>query len=238
MSDTEIERRFRAWINPLQFVSSVKPMPGTEAELPPVESVLKFMGPPDAPVSVEKAVGRYREISREKVRLFAAPAEDRILQKLVWPLRHAKCSYMFGHWMGAIAACGFVAEIAAIMLYDIWFTKRVEQGVKLSGKEAPSIPEFERMGQAERISTLREWDIIDDGVEMCFDLVHTKVTRYRQLWIHDGDTMPADTVEAYNAAVVVVVHAIGQETEEGRVILSEDLVAYLARSGMEPDSGA
>ena len=236
MNDSSIERRFRAWINPLQFVSSVKPMPGTKVELPPIDSLLQFLGPPDDHATVEKAIDRYRVISKEKIRLFAAPAENRILRKLVWPLRHAKSSYMVGQWLGTIATCGMIAEITAIMLYDIWFTKRMEQGLKLSGKEAPSIPEFERFGQSARIATLREWDIIDDGVEMCFDLVLSKVTRYRQLWIHDGDTMPADAVEAYHASVVVVVQAIGQETEEGRVVLSEDMIAYLARSGMEPGS--
>jgi hypothetical protein len=234
MSEPEIDRRFRAWINPLQFVSSVKPMPGTTSERPPVESVLDFLGPPDDKVSVEKAVERYREISKEKIRLFAAPAEGRILRKLVWPLRHAKASYMMGNWLGTIATCDLVAEIVAIMIYDVWFTKRTALGAKLSGKEAPPVPEVERMPQAQRISTLREWDIIDDGVEMCFDLILNKRNRYRQLWIHDGETMPADAVEAYHAAVVTVVHAIGQETDEGRVVLGEDLVSYLARSGMEP----
>ena len=234
MSDSEIDRRFRAWINPLQFVSSVKPMPGTAPELPPAESVLDFMSPLDDPISVEKAVERYRDISKEKIRLFAAPAEARILRKLVWPLRHAKGSYMMGNWLGTIATCDMVAEIAAIMLYDVWFTKRMELGAKLSGKEAPSIPEFERFSQEERIRTLREWDIIDDGVEICFDLIRSKKKRYRQLWIHDGQTMPADAVEAYHAAVVVVVRAIGQETEKGKIVLPEDLVHYLARSGMEP----
>jgi len=234
MSEQEIDRRFRAWINPLQFVSSVKPMPGTTSELPPVESVLDFLGPPDDKVTVRKAVDRYREISKEKIRLFAAPAEGRILRKLIWPLRHAKASYMMGNWLGTIATCDMVAEIVAVTMYDLWFTKRHELGLKTSGKEAPTIPEFERFPQTERISSLREWDIIDDGVEMCFDLILNKRTRYRQLWIHDGASMPADAVEAYHAAVVVVVHAIGQDTDEGRVVLPEDLVGYLARSGMEP----
>jgi hypothetical protein len=229
----ENERQFRAWINPLTFVSSVEPMPGTTLELPPPESVLDFMSAPDDPVSIEKVIERYREISKEKIRLFAAPAEGRILRKLVWPLRHAKSSYMMGMSIGTIATCDMVAEIAAIRMYDVWFTRRMAQKTKLSGKDAPSIPEFERFMQDDRIRTLREWDIIDDGVEMCFELILNKRKRYRQLWIHDGETMSADAVEAYHAAVVVVVNAIGQETEEGRIVLSEDLVAYLARSGLE-----
>ena len=234
MSEQEVDRSFRAWINPLQFVSSVKPMPGTTSKLPPVDSVLNFLGPPDDKVSVQKAVDRYRDISKEKIRLFAAPAEGRILRKLIWPLRQAKASYMMGHWLGTIATCDMVAEIVAVMTYDVWFTKHLEVGLKASGKEPPTIPEFERFPQAERIRALREWEIIDDGVEMCFDLILNKRTRYRQLWIHDGETMPADAVEAYHASVVVVVHAIGQETNEGRLLLPRDLVNYLARSGMEP----
>src|SRR5437868_5851009 len=42
-------------------------------------------------------VARYREIPREKPRLFAAPLVPGMLDKLVWPLRHAKAGYVTGN---------------------------------------------------------------------------------------------------------------------------------------------
>jgi hypothetical protein len=229
LKDKQPVRRYRAWINPLQFVSSVEPMPGMESTLPPVESVLDFTSPPDDPMTAEKAVRRYREISREKARMIAAPAIGRVLRKLVWPLRAAKASYMCGNWFATIAICDMVAEVVATMLYDIWLMQRARSGSKVSGQEPPTIAEFEKTAPAEKVEILRTWDVIDDGLEICFDVVNGRRARHRELWVHDRDTMAGDAVEAYHAAVFLAVRVIGQETENGQVVLSEDLAAYLNR---------
>ena len=47
------------------------------------------------------------------------PAEPTLLEKLVWPLRHAKGSYALGTHLGCIALCGMVGEMVAILLWDI-----------------------------------------------------------------------------------------------------------------------
>ena len=75
---------------------------------------------------MKSLIKRYKEISKEKVRFFAAPAEERILNKLVWPLRNAKASYMVGNYLGTIALCGMVSEMVAILLFDISDFKDIE----------------------------------------------------------------------------------------------------------------
>jgi hypothetical protein len=65
----------------------------------------------------EALAGRYREIAPEPVQLFAVPAEERILDKLIWPLRHAKASFMLGNHVGTIALGGMVAEMVAMLLF-------------------------------------------------------------------------------------------------------------------------
>ena len=66
--------------------------PGATPTEPTPESVLDFLCTPGVDSDVATLVRRGREISAEPEQLFAAPAEERILKKLVWPLLHAKGS--------------------------------------------------------------------------------------------------------------------------------------------------
>jgi hypothetical protein len=61
--------------------------------------------PPDAHLT-------FHQISPEPVRLVAVPAEQRILDKLAWPLRHAKASYMVGNYLAVIALYGMAEMVA------------------------------------------------------------------------------------------------------------------------------
>lgn len=85
-------RSITAWINPLAFLDiDAPPAPNLPAQ-PSPESVLAFMCPAVAPADMATLSQRYKEITSEPVALSVVPAEARILDKLVWPLRHAKAS--------------------------------------------------------------------------------------------------------------------------------------------------
>ena len=75
-------RPINAWINPLAFVEVDRALPGEAVEITS-EAILKFLCATSTPSDPETLVERYKEISGEPVRLFAAPAEDRILDKLI-----------------------------------------------------------------------------------------------------------------------------------------------------------
>jgi len=95
------ERHIKAFLNPLQFIHVDEPW---ASALPTNsishETIVQFLSTPGLSIDVKDFISRYREISSEKVRLFAVPYEDRILEKLGWPLRHAKSGYMVGNYMG------------------------------------------------------------------------------------------------------------------------------------------
>jgi len=107
------------FINPLAFLEVDEPWATHLNKTTTPENILEYMCTPGVNSKVEGFVERYKEISREKTRLFAAPVEDRILEKLVWPLRHSKACYMAGNYLGAIALCGMVSEMVAILLYEL-----------------------------------------------------------------------------------------------------------------------
>jgi hypothetical protein len=107
------ERAVRAQINPLQFLE-VDESRGFD-----LDGVLRFLCSTDLPRDTESFAVRYKEISDEEGQLFVVPAEQRILDKLIWPLRHAKAAYMTGNYLGTISLCGFVAEMVAVFRFDL-----------------------------------------------------------------------------------------------------------------------
>ena len=110
-------RVFKAWINPLAFIEVEFPSAGEPASISP-DTILSFLCPPGTPDDAKSLVERYKRISTGP-KLFAAPAEPRILEKLVWPLRHAKASYVVGNNLSVVALCGMVAEMVAVLLWQL-----------------------------------------------------------------------------------------------------------------------
>jgi hypothetical protein len=127
-----------AWINPLQILEIDEPwaQAAGEDEITP-KVFLDFLCTPGV-MSDEKSLReRYRQISAERSRLFAVPADPRILKSLVWPLRHAKAAYTVGNYLATISLAGIVAEMVALLLFDVAVTttqiglstKEVQEGL-------------------------------------------------------------------------------------------------------------
>ena len=192
-------RIFTAWVNPLQFIDvDVLRKPTT------LEMVMDFLCTPGMPSDLESVVGRYQEISTEPVRLVAAPAEDRILEKLVWPLRHAKASFMLGNYLGTVSLCGLVAEMVAILLWEMASVQI--NGQKMTEKDEKALFgwTFERLGQERRVAILLRYGIVDDRTKEAFEVIRTARNRYLHLWSKDYAGLSKDAVSAYQAAVSIL----------------------------------
>lgn len=183
-------------------------------------------------------VARYQEISVEKTRLFVAPAEDRILEKLVWPLRHAKSSYTLGNFLGTISLCGMVAEMVAILLFDITEPKINNRQMEKRDQEALFGRAFEKLDQNRRVEVLSAYGMIDEQTKQAFDLIRTTRRLYLHLWSQDHERLANDAVAVFQAAVLLVVRVIGQDVRDGKIILNPALTKYLERTGVyEPLEG-
>lgn len=229
------DKLIEIWLNPLQLLE-VDESRTSHAKQPDAETLLEFMCTPGISANLEGLISRYREISIEKRRLFAAPYEERILEKLVWPLRNAKASYMVGNYLGTISLCGMVAEMVAILFFEISDFKINDQPMTLTNQKALFGSDFEKLSQHRRVQILHTYNIIDDEIKTAFDLIRTKRRRYLHLWSQDHDRLPGDAVEIYNATVSIVVNIIGQDVQKGKLLLNPALVRYLDRSGIyEPE---
>ncbi len=226
------ERRLKAFINPLQFIHVDEPWASTLPDPVSHETIVQFLSTPGLSIEIKDLISRYREISTEKVRLFAVPYEDRILEKLVWPLRHAKSGYMIGNYLGTISLCGMVAEMVAMLISDISEFKINQKLMEKADQEALFGSEFEKLGQDRRVKVLKVYNIIDDETKRYFDTIRTARKRYLHLWSQDHESLPRDAVEVFQAAVALVARVIGQNVREGMFVLNPAIEKYLDRTGV------
>jgi hypothetical protein len=225
------DKLIEVFLNPLQFHEIDEPWASFQKGEPSLEAVLDFICIPGIGSDLRSLIKRYREISVEKTRLFAAPHEQRILDKLVWPLRNAKAAYMCGNYLGTIALCGMVAEMVAMLLFEI--TQFRLNNRPMSEKDQVSVfgRKFEKLGQERRVQILAAYAIIDKNLEDAFEGIRTIRNRYLHLWSQDHERLPLDAIKSFEAAVLLVVSAIGQNIKDGKLIMNPALVSYLERKG-------
>jgi hypothetical protein len=229
-------RVFDVFVNPIAFFEVDEPWAKQMAANLSLESVLGYACAPGLKSDLQSLVGRYREISKERKRLFAPPAEEHILSWLIWPLRHAKASYMFGNYLGTVALCGMVAEMATILRWEI-------ADITINGKSLDEDAEkelfgrtFEKLGQERRVDVLRAWGLINDELQTALNTVREKRRKYLHLYTCGHDQLAADAVAVFEAAVTVVVGVIGQDVRDGKIVLTPAMLRYLERIGvMRPD---
>jgi hypothetical protein len=232
------EIRFDAFINPLAF-THVDPerIPNSGLALTP-ESALSFLCTPGMRSDVVGIVERYREMGPVPVQLAVVPAEQRLLDKLIWPLRHARASYCVGNFLGVIALCGTVAEMLAILVWDL--SEPTLNGRRMTKADEKALlggGGFERLGQERRVEVLSAYGLISLEAKTEFSAVREIRRRYLHLWSQDHDVLPADAIRTFQATVRLMALVLGQEFQHGKVVLSPRLVKYLERQG-RADSGA
>ena len=220
-------------INPLAFPKLDFSSAPDSSDLPNDRDVLEFVCSPGVPADAASIASRYREIASEPVRLFAAPAERQILDKLVWPLRNARASYMVGNYLAVIALAGMVAEMVAILRWNI-------AEVSMNGQPMTSEIQkamfgnrtFERLGQEQSIKVLKACGLIDGAAKGRFETIRKIRNRYLHLWSQDHHSLPGDAVKSYHAAEALVVTIIDQNFSDGKMVISQELVKYLEREGV------
>ena len=225
----------KAWINPLAFIELEGPSADTTASIS-AEAILRFLCLPETAPDNKSFVERYKRISEGQEWLSVAPAETKILEKLVWPLRQAKASYILGNNLAAVALCGMVAEMVAVLLWRLAETKL--NGETLTEKYEAEIfgSRFDRLGQERRIKILSAYGIIAQADVKDFDKIRLTRNLYLHRWSEDHTGLSEDAEECFRAATRLVAKVIGQDFQDGEMRLNPRLWKYLQEKGVvEPD---
>jgi hypothetical protein len=225
---------FQAFINPLGFPEI--DLDSSKSATPSAEQLLDYLLCPQLDRGRDTLVERYREINDVSASLPIVPAEENILQKLIWPLRNAKSSYMLGNYLGCIALCGMVGEMVAILLWDI--SKLALQGKLLEKtmQEALLGSSFEKLGQERRTQVLRVLGLIGDEDVSAFDGLRLIRRRYLHFFSQPHRDVTTDAKEAFKSAVKVVTTVLGLSLGSDGVSIRPDLMGYLKeRSVIGPE---
>lgn len=215
------------FINPLQLLQIDSPWASLSKRDPIAQDILEFLCTPGVPSDVASLAARYQEISQEPVRLSVVPRDQRILEKLVWPLRHAKASYIVGNFLSTIALSGTVAEMLALFLFELSVVERVELK---DGKGAViSAEAFEKLGQSERVRTLAKNGRIDDPLKRQLDRIRAIRKKYLHFWSKDHDELPKDSLLIFQDTVAATVKAFGFGIANGAITLKPSVLEYLKR---------
>ena len=222
----------KVFLNPLTFVPAMGTSVAGAPSEPTPESVLDFLCTPGVDSDVAALVRRCREISTEPELLFAAPVDERILDKLVWPLLRAKGSYILGNYLGTISLCGMVSEMLAILIFEV--AEPEINGARMTEAAQRELfgSSFEKLGQERRVSILRAYGLINDALKMSFDRIRTTRRQYLHLWSKDYDKLSVDAVDCYRDALKIVASVLGQTIRDGKLVLDAKLTRYLRTQGV------
>lgn len=222
----------QVFVNPLIYFGSEFRSQGLIEGDASHASMMGFLCAPGTDSQIPALIARYNEISVEKNRLPAAPSEPTLLDRLVWPLRHAKGSYVVGNYLGAIALCGLVSEMAAILTFDMHNEsqdppryKKPDQ-VKLFGSA------FERLGQERRVAVLESLKLVAPATVVAFDSLRQRRRKYLHLWSEGHNRISEDAVHCFDAAVTIVVATLGMSFDQGKLQLKDDVFTYLNKHGV------
>lgn len=144
---------------------------------------------------------------------------------------------MCGNYLGTIALCGMVAEMVAMLLFDIGGFQLNNKPMSEKDQIAIFGRKFEKLGQERRVKILAAYSMIDPKIVDAFETIRTKRNHYLHLWSQDHEQLPIDAVKSFESAVQIVVAAIGQNIKEGKLILNQAFVKYLKRKGVYNENG-
>lgn len=216
-------------LNPLMFSAIEAASNGSP--VPTVDEILEYLLSPDVTRTRDGFAVRYNEISAPDD-LPVAPNEPTILEKLVWPLRHAKGSYALGNFLGCIALCGVVSEMVAVLLWDI-SKVRLGSDIMTEQKQADLFASsFEKLGQDRRTKVLHAFKLIDDEAKVAFDELRILRRRYLHLLSQTHEEISSDARRAYAATVRLVKVVLPPSFQNGILMLRPDLMAYLVEKGL------
>ena len=225
------EGGFHGWLNPLLFIAVDWPNPGQEEPVS-AESVLDYICKPQSDSSPETLAERYREVSCPDTQLHVAPTEERLLSKLVWPLKDARACHMVGNYLGTIALCGMVAEMVALLVFEMNEMRINDELLTQEQQRQIFGDTFEKLGQYRRIRVLQAHRLITPAMVGHFDAIRGIRKKYLHYWSQDHDDLQKDSADTCRAALSLVVEVVGQKIEDGKIKLSPGLIRYLERKGM------
>jgi len=228
MSDND--KTIPGWLRPLSF-PSIGELPSWPNNEPIDPSFLaKDLCMDFSSAFIENIRKRYWLLTTPQLDISVVPNEKKILEKLVWPLRAAKKAFILSDYLGCIALCGMVCEMAIIFLFDLAAIHAT--GKPLSAKRQKQIFDstFEKLGQEKRIQALREVKFLDEELAKDADAVRKIRRQYLHFLSKSYSRIEKDAGEAYKASFRLIKSLVDLPVgNEGKIVIPMHLTNYLKK---------
>jgi len=233
---TEKTHRFVASVNPLVFIEAdIRFNFGNpEHQLTP-EAVLRYLASETFIPEMDNIKKTYEYIAKPVTRLFVVPAEYKILDKIIRPLKNALGSYIIGNSFETISLCGTVSEMIVIFLFEINEISVDGKTLSNEGELCANLEEFENFGQKERVKRLYKFGLIDDDVKEKFDFVRTKRNQYLHRLSQTLENVAPDAKQVFDATFEIFLKISGLSVDQGKVLLNPKIIDYLRKKNLIED---
>ena len=202
---------------------------GTECE-----NILMDFCLPSVKSDVTSIKERYEEITQKETAISIVPAENKILQNIIWPIKHAKVSYCLENYLGTIALCGMAAEMLAILIFEVHNIQVSSYPINKSKDIQKGLfgNTFEKLGQERRVNILFAYGVIDDKDKSIFSLVRKTRNKYLHLYSDNHLSIKSDALKLYASITLLFRNIIGLEIRNGAVKLNSSFVIYFRKVGI------
>lgn len=237
--ESKEERLVQGWIRPLSMPSiQILPSERPVDKIDPARLVQDLCRD-NSPDVLEKVKKRYLRLSTQDLDIFIVPAENVILDKIVWPLITAKQAFCLTNFIGCIALCGMVCEMAIVFIYDLgaslWDISCLDhqyQHIFIDRK-------FERLGQKRRINELLKLGAISDKFAKDAHTVREIRRGYLHFLSKDYSKSEKDAYEVYTAAFRVIKPLVALPLgKKGKLVVPSHLKTYLESKAVTSSSGS
>jgi len=200
-----------------------------------LEIVLGFLCWPGSDHKVEDLKARYDYINRISNKLKIAPVEKSLLDKVIWPLRQAKASFVLSNYISTVSTCGFIAEMIVILLFNISSINVNTNALSLDDQKNMFGDSFENLGQSRRINVLYAFKILDTKMRSILLEIKNIRNRYMHFFSQDYESLKKDAKRIYEKTEEIVTLVIGQEIKDGKFVLNANLLRYIEKCEKESD---
>jgi hypothetical protein len=122
----------------------------------------------------EEIISRYAKASPLDLAMPVIPYDKLLWKKIISPLREAKKSYALGEYISTIALSGMIAEMLALLTFQLHGPFRSPEDKDISFEK------FEKLGQERRI-TILEQKLAEKPIQLFNNIKNTR-RRYLHLW--------------------------------------------------------
>ena len=219
-----ISKKISIELNPLMFLEFEKTYSQKNVDL---ETVLGFLCWPGSDHSIDDVKSRYDYINRISNKLKFAPAEENLLEKVIWPLRQAKACFVLSNNIGTISICGFIAEMIVILLFNISAIHVDKKAISLEDQKNMFGDSYENLGQARRINVLYGFKLLDEKKRSILLEIKKIRNKYMHFFSQKNANLKKDAKRIFKKTEEIVTLIIGQEIKNGNFVLNSNLLRYI-----------